>query len=107
MPWYVYPICFFIGAFAANGIPHLVEGVAGRPFPSPFSKPPGVGDSSPLVNAIWGWANVVVAGVLAWIFEPRGASAGLGWIVVAIGALTMAVFLARHFGHVRAQRARG
>ncbi len=37
---------FFAGVFAANAIPHFVSGMTGRPFQSPFAKPPGKGLSS-------------------------------------------------------------
>jgi len=32
---------FFGGAALLNAVPHLVSGVMGRRFPSPFAKPPG------------------------------------------------------------------
>ena len=31
---------FFGGAFLTNAVPHFVSGVMGRPFQSPFAKPP-------------------------------------------------------------------
>src|SRR3546814_20798444 len=37
---------FFAGAFLVNGVPHFVQGVSGRGFPSPFANPPGRGESS-------------------------------------------------------------
>ena len=33
----------------------------GRPFQSPFAKPPGEGLSSSTVNVLWGFANLVLA----------------------------------------------
>src|SRR5580704_2642079 len=45
---------FFGGVFAANAIPHFVAGTMGRPFQSPFAKPPGQGLSSATVNVLWG-----------------------------------------------------
>ena len=30
---------FFGGVFLANAIPHIVSGMMGRPFQSPFAKP--------------------------------------------------------------------
>ncbi len=54
MPWYFYAIEFFSGFILTNGIPHFVQGLSGNPFQSPFAKPPGVGESSPLSNALWG-----------------------------------------------------
>ena len=44
----------------ANAVPHLVSGVMGRPFQSPFAKPPGEGLSSSTVNVLWGFFNLVV-----------------------------------------------
>lgn len=45
---------FGAGLFLCNCLPHLAAGLQGQPFPSPFSKPRGVGNSSPLVNVLWG-----------------------------------------------------
>jgi len=55
---------FFAGAFLTNGIPHFVSGVAGRPFQTPFAKPPGQGLSSSTANFVWGFFNFAVAYVL-------------------------------------------
>jgi hypothetical protein len=64
MPWYYFVSYFFGGAFLANAIPHLGTGVAGRPFQSPFAKPPGKGLSSSTVNVLWGFFNLVIAYLL-------------------------------------------
>ena len=50
MHWYDFLAYFFGGAFLANALPHLINGVSGRSFQSPFAKPPGKGLSSPVVN---------------------------------------------------------
>ncbi|HEY1415182.1 MAG TPA: hypothetical protein VGF42_04790, partial [Caulobacteraceae bacterium] len=55
---------FFGGAFAANAVPHFVSGMMGRPFQTPFAKPPGQGLSSSTVNAAWGFFNVVIGYLL-------------------------------------------
>jgi hypothetical protein len=55
---------FFSGIFLANAIPHFVQGVSGNRFPSPFSKPPGRGLSSPTVNVMWALFNFVVGYLL-------------------------------------------
>ena len=60
MNWYHYVACFFAGMFLANFVPHFVQGVSGDRFPSPFSKPPGKGLSSPTVNVLWALLNLVV-----------------------------------------------
>ena len=98
MPWLSLLSYFFGGAFLANAIPHLVSGMMGRPFQSPFARPPGEGLSSSTVNVLWGFLNVVIGYLLVCrvgAFALRNAAdvAALG-----AGALVMALFAARHFG---------
>ena len=64
MRWYHYLAYFFGGAFLANTLPHLVNGVSGNAFQSPFASPPGVGLSSAWVNVLWGFFNLAVAYLL-------------------------------------------
>ncbi len=64
MPWYTYIACFFAGMFLANFVPHFVKGICGDPFPTPFSKPPGKGLSSPTVNVLWALLNLVIGYIL-------------------------------------------
>jgi hypothetical protein len=106
MPWYFYLLEFLSGAFLANGVPHFVQGVSGNPFQSPFAKPPGVGESSPLSNALWGFANLVAGALLLHFFWPTGESAAAGWCAVGAGALLLAVQASLHFGKVRAGKLR-
>ncbi len=54
----------FGGAFLAKSVPHFVSGMTGRPFQSPFARPPGRGLSSSTVNVLWGFANFVIAHLL-------------------------------------------
>ncbi|HET9100731.1 MAG TPA: hypothetical protein VFN62_10095 [Acidobacteriaceae bacterium] len=103
MPWYFYLLQFVSGLVVANGVPHFVQGISGNRFQSPFAKPPGVGESSPLVNALWGYANLMVGATLLWFFQPRGDAVLLGWILVGLGVLLMAVMLSTHFGKVRSR----
>ena len=101
MSWYVYLAHFGAGLFLANPVPHFVNGISGERFQSPFASPPGVGESSPLVNVLWGMANFVVGYVLLFgVGEFAGGLSGDA-LVVALGALAMAVGLAVHFGRVR------
>jgi hypothetical protein len=89
---------FFGGAFLANAIPHFVSGMMGRPFQSPFAKPPGQGLSSSTVNAVWGFANFVAAYLLITLvgrFDFRAVDQA---IAVGLGVLVMAVMSARMFG---------
>jgi hypothetical protein len=102
MPWYFYLFEVLGGMFLANGVPHFVQGISGNPFPSPFSKPPGQGDSSPLVNVVWGFGNLVAGALLLHFFWPAGDAARCGWIAVGAGALLLSIFTSMHFGKVRA-----
>lgn len=104
MHWYFYLLEFLSGAFLANGVPHFVQGISGNPFQSPFAKPPGVGESSPVSNVLWGFANLVAGAILLHVFWPRGDGSTAGWIAVGLGGLLIAVQLSLHFGAVRAGR---
>jgi hypothetical protein len=98
MNWMHLTAYFFGGAFLTNTVPHFVSGVMGKPFQSPFAKPPGQGQSSSTVNVLWGFLNLVVAYLLicrVGTFDLRDtydvAALGLGMLV--LGTLT-----ARRFG---------
>ena len=64
MPWLDYLAYFFGGVFLTNTVPHFVAGISGRPFQSPFARPPGVGLSSSTVNMVWALVNLVIAWLL-------------------------------------------
>lgn len=64
MRWYHYLSYFFGGAFLANALPHLGNGISGHAFQSPFASPPGVGLSSSVVNVVWGLFNLAIAYLL-------------------------------------------
>ena len=101
MPWYAYIAYFFAGAFLANSVPHFVQGICGNKFQSPFASPSGIGESSAVVNVIWGWLNFVGGGgVLVYFFPPLPPPWSL-FIAFALGALAMGVPMAGHFGKVR------
>lgn len=98
MRWYHYVAYFFGGAFLANAVPHFVNGISGNPFQSPFASPPGEGLSSSLVNVLWGSFNFAMAYLLllrVGTFELRKTRHILA---AGIGALLMAVMLARALG---------
>ena len=97
MPWLALLAYFFGGAFLANAIPHLVAGLMGRAFQSPFASPPGVGLSSAVVNVAWGLFNLAVAYLLVLRvghFDLRKTSHVLAF---GAGILTMALNLAYYF----------
>jgi hypothetical protein len=98
MHWYHYLAYFFGGAFLANSLPHLTNGISGRPFQSPFAKPPGQGLSSSTINVLWGLFNLA----LAWFLICRVGSFSLldaGQVAVLGAGMTLvALMSARAFG---------
>jgi len=98
MAWLHLVSWFFGGAFLANAVPHYVSGVMGKPFQSPFAKPPGQGLSSSTVNVLWGFLNLVAGYLLVFRvgnFDLRDAS---GAVALGLGALALSLPMARHFG---------
>jgi len=104
MHWYDFLAYFFGGAFLANSLPHLANGVSGRSFQSPFAKPPGKGLSSSTVNVLWGFFNLAVAYLL--VVCVGSFSLHNGWQVAALGAgmLAMWINLALTFGRFHGGR---
>jgi hypothetical protein len=98
MIWLHYLAWFFGGAFLSNVIPHLVSGMMGRAFQSPFAKPSGEGLSSSTVNVLWGFLNLVVGYVLVCRVGDFDLHATADVAVAGFGALLLALFAARHFG---------
>ena len=98
MNWLYLVSYYFGGAFLSNAVPHVVSGVMGRSFQSPFARPPGQGLSSSTVNVAWGTFNLVVAYVLierVGDFDLRStANAG----ALGLGALAIGLVSARQFG---------
>lgn len=102
MAWYVYVSHFVAGVFLVNGVPHFVHGISGNRFQSPFASPPGVGESSPLVNVVWGMVNFLIGALLLYgVGEFRGGLT-VDALVLAVGGALAAVGLSGHFGRVRA-----
>jgi len=98
MHWINYVAYFFGGAFLTNAIPHFVSGVMGRPFQSPFAKPPGQGLSSSTVNALWGFLNLVVAYFLIGRVGNFDLRATDDAVAAGLGVLILSVMTARMFG---------
>jgi hypothetical protein len=98
MNWLHIVAYFFGGIFLANAVPHFVSGMMGRPFQSPFAKPSGIGLSSSTVNVLWGFFNAVIGYMLVLrvgYFDVRSMS---NVLALAVGALLISLFSARHFG---------
>jgi hypothetical protein len=98
MPWYHYLSYFFAGAFLANTLPHLMNGISGRSFQSPFAKPPGEGLSSPTVNVLWGFFNLIVSYLLVIRVGSFSLHNTIQVATLGAGALVMSVMLAISFG---------
>ena len=95
-----YVALLFAGAFLCNSIPHLAAGLQGLPFPTPFARPRGIGNSSPFFNFLWGSFNVAV-GLVLLSNHPVIVGLNLGSLTIAAGALLLGTYLSRHFGKVR------
>jgi hypothetical protein len=97
MKWYHYLAYFVGGLFLMNAVPHLVNGVSGHAFPSPFASPPGRGLSPAWVNVLWGSFNVLVGYLLVCRVGAFSLRKTRDVIVVGIGALAQALMLAMTF----------
>jgi len=98
MEWSRYNSYFFGGVFLSNTIPHFVSGVMGRPFQSPFAKPPGQGLSSSTVNVLWGFLNLIVSYVLICRVGDFSLRSTTHMALVGLGFLLMGVRGACSFG---------
>ena len=98
---------FFAGAFLTNAVPHFVSGVMGRPFQSPFAKPPGQGFSSSALNVVWGVFNLTVGYVLICRVGDFDARATEQILPLGLGILLLGLFSARSFGRFNGGNLRG
>jgi len=98
MRWY-HDLSYLLGgAFLANAIPHLVNGVSGNAFQSPFASPPGIGLSSSTVNVYWGLFNLAVGYLLVCrvgTFELRRTRHAL---MLGAGLAAISILSAHAFG---------
>ena len=99
MNWIHYISYFFGGIFFANTIPHLVSGMMGQAFQSPFAKPPGKGLSSSTVNVIWGALNLALSYILLVRVGSFDIRDTIHVVTAGTGALLISLLSARHFGH--------
>ncbi len=89
---------FFGGAFLTNAIPHFVSGVIGRPFQTPFAKPPGEGLSSATVNVLWGFVNLAIGYLLICRVSAFDIRSTPDAIAFGLGILLTGLMSARLFG---------
>lgn len=100
MAWVHFASWFCGGMFLANAVPHLVNGVSGRPFQTPFASPPGKGLSSSTVNVLWGAFNAVVGYLLVLRVGDFNFRSTADVATAGAGALVMALLSARGFGRL-------
>jgi hypothetical protein len=100
MHWYNFLAAFFSGLFLANAVPHYVKGVCGDRFPTPFANPPGKGLSSPIVNTLWAFLNMVIGYIL--FRTGYVASGNLPLILFFAGVAAISIQLSLHFSHKHA-----
>ncbi len=87
---------FFAGMLLCNALPHLLTGLQGERFYTPWARPRGTGKSSPLENVLWGSANLLGSVFLIDRLFPRNIPHGL--LILAVGFVGMGIGLALIFG---------
>jgi hypothetical protein len=92
-------VSYFLGGmFLANGIPHWVSGLMGRPFQTPFATPPGEGLSSSTVNVLWGFFNLILGYALLLRVGDFDVHSSAHMVAAGAGALLLSLLMARRFG---------
>ncbi len=89
---------FFGGAFLTNAIPHVVAGMMGESFQTPFAKPPGEGLSTSTINILWGFFNLLVGYFLVCRVGEFGLRTTSDVAALGLGGLLIGLVLARQFG---------
>lgn len=97
----IYIAYIFSSFFLINAIPHFVHGVCGRRFQSPFASPPGVGESSPLINVIWSSSNFLIGYLLLRYAGFFDVGVNAATFVFFSGAFATAIILSIVFGRIR------
>jgi hypothetical protein len=100
----MHPLLFPAGLLLCNSVPHLCAGLQGRPFPTPFARPRGVGDSPPWANVLWGAANLTV-GVILLARHIDSLGLNVNGALLLAGVLAAGGYLSHHFGRVMRGRA--
>ncbi len=107
MEW-IHDASYFLGgAVLTNAVPHFVSGVMGRPFQSPFAKPPGQGLSSSTVNVLWGFLNLAIGYALICRVGTFDLHSTEHVVALGLGVLLIGVMMARQFGRFHGGNAPG
>lgn len=92
----VYLLMLLAGALLCNALPHLISGLRGERFFTPWARPIGVGRSSALENFLWGAGNLLVAVFLITRTATQNVPHGL--VATAIGFVLTGIALSIVFG---------
>jgi hypothetical protein len=85
---------FFGGVFFFNAIPHLIKGITGQTHMTPFKRV-----SSPYLNVVWGFVNLILAIVLLKADKFANLSFSLSGIAAfVIGGFLISMADAQLFG---------
>jgi|SRR5579883_1451019 len=94
MKWYKYLFCFLAGVFLTNALPHLIHGLDGDEFPTPFASPPGVALSSPLTNVFWALFNIALGLIFFHIGAVSKTNArSIATMFLGVGVVSIALSL--------------
>ena len=95
-------LSYVFSAFCfVNGIPHFFQGVCGNRFQSPFASPPGVGESSPLINVLWGAFNFLLGYIVLYIAGFFEVGQNIATYVFVLAVFASSIILAVVFGRIR------
>jgi hypothetical protein len=94
MVWYLYIAYFFAGGFIANSVPHLVNGISGKKFPTPFVRPL----SSSTLNVWWGFVNFIVGYLLVTCVGTFAMGLTFDSLALMLGVLAISIFNSIVFG---------
>ena len=95
-------VAYIFSAFClVNGIPHFIQGVCGHRFQSPFARPPGIGESSPLVNVLWGSFNFLLGYLVLSYAGFFVVGQNIATIVFFSAVFGSSIVLAVVFGRIR------
>jgi hypothetical protein len=89
---------FLAGCFLTNAIPHVVSGLLGRPFQTPFAHPPGKGLSSSTTNFVWGFVNLAIGYALSCKVGRFDLQDTEQVLALGTGVFLTGLFTARMFG---------
>ncbi len=92
----VHAIGWFVsGVLLVNVLPHLIRGISGDKFPSPFARPHGKKLSSPTSNVIWAFMNLAL--FLAIFYFNQFSFTAIYGVIMLMGGFAMAIYLSKYF----------